>query len=157
MKIKSFFSKIPKIIWTITSLSAVAAINYSIINSPLVLLAIFVIFAHELAHYYTAKLYTSDVTPPIFLPLPFILLAFVKAKGLSHKHKMKVSLAGPLTGFIVLSLIILLNSIYTFVSQIPLITMLLAELVFNYFGIDGKKYRTAKRNIHASTISPIYS
>jgi hypothetical protein len=37
------------------SLSALAAVNYSIIHSSFVFIAILVLFAHELGHYFMAK------------------------------------------------------------------------------------------------------
>lgn len=154
-KIKSFFTKIPKITYTVASLSALAALNYSIIHSPIVLIAMLVILAHELGHYLVASLYTKNITPPIFLPIPFLIIAFTKIKDLQDHQKLSVSLAGPVVGFLTILLIILLNSIYSFVSYLPLLFMLVGEIVFNYFGLDGKKYRKAKRNTYASPVSPI--
>lgn len=143
--------KIPAIFWTIGSLSALAAINYSIIHSPFVFFAILVLFTHELAHYYTAKKHGAHPTLPIFIPLPFIAIAFTKIKGLSNKSKMKVAISGPLVGFSTAVLLILFNIIFNFTSYVPLFILALGEVLFNIIGTDGSKYRSAKRNLQTCT------
>lgn len=142
-----FFKKIPKLFWTVSSLAALAAINYTLIPTPFIFIALVVLLVHELAHYFMAKKLGAEVTLPIFIPLPFIAIAFTKAKGLSNKSKMKVALIGPLTGFIASVLLILLNFILKIISPIALIILALTEILFNFIGNDGKKYRSAKKDI----------
>ena len=106
-----------------------------------------VLLVHELAHYFMAKKLGAEVTLPIFVPLPFIAIAFTKIKGLSSKSKMKVALTGPITGFITALLLIILNSIFKIISPVALIVLAIGEILFNYIGNDGKKYRSAKKDI----------
>jgi len=150
-KFKLFFSKVPKLVWTVGSASAVAAINYSIIHNSFVFFAILVLFAHEISHYFIAKKEGAKVSLPFFIPLPFIAIGFTKISGLSNKSKMKVALSGPLVGFLTATLIFFLNIIFKFTSSFALAFLALGELVFNYIGTDGSKYRSAKRNVSLCT------
>ena len=142
-----FFKKIPKLFWTVSSLAAVAAINYTLIPTPFIFIALAVLRVHELAHYFMAKKLGAEVTLPVFIPLPFIAIAFTKVKGLSNKSKMKVALMGPVTGFITAFLLVILNFIFKVVSPVALIALALGEILFNFIGNDGKKYRSAKKDI----------
>lgn len=123
---------------------ALAAINYTLMHSPYVLLMTFVLFIHELGHYLVAKKAKADVNYPIFLPIPFIGIAFTKVKNLSEKHKPIVALAGILFSSIFIILLIAFNILNPILSYSILFTFLFAEVFFNYFGIDGSKYRKAK-------------
>ena len=145
--LKKIFNKVPKSLYTIASLSALAAINYSILNNVLVFLFIFVLFVHEFGHYFTAKLLGAKPSLPIFLPLPFIAIAFTKITGLNAKLKKKISFAGPLYAVTFSILLLLLNIILSFTSNFSLIFLIFGEIVFNYFGIDGVKYRQANKEI----------
>ena len=149
--LKKIFKKIPKSMYTVASLSAMAAINYTIFNSPLVFLFIFILFVHEFGHYFTAKGLGAKPSLPIFLPLPFIAIAFTKITGLNSKLKKKISFSGPLYAVIFCILLFLLNLIITFTSNSTLIFLIFGEIVFNYFGIDGAKYRQANKEIRLCT------
>lgn len=141
------FKKTPKLFYTIASLGALAAINYTLIPTPFVFLALGVLLVHELAHYFTAKRLGAEVSLPIFIPLPFIAIAFTKAKGLSSRSKMKVALSGPVTGFIAAVLFIIFNFIFQIVPSLSLVILAIGEILFNFIGTDGKKYRSAKKDI----------
>ena len=151
MKWNKFFKKGPRLIYTVGSLAAMAAINYSLIQSPFVFIALIVLLSHELAHYFMAKKSGAEVNLPIFLPLPFIAIAITKAKGLSNRSKMKVALSGPIVGFITALLIIIVNSIFNIISPVPLVALATGEVVFNFIGNDGKKYRSAKKDVLSCT------
>jgi hypothetical protein len=125
-------------------LIAFAAINYTIIHSPIVLLLTFVLLVHELAHYYYAKSSGAQVTPPIFLPLPFIAVAMVKIKNLSNDHKAHVALAGPFFAILTLLFFISFNLIFYIFPFYMLFIFILFEFVFNFIGSDGAKYRSTK-------------
>lgn len=120
---------------------AFAAINYSIIHSPFVLVAIAVLFVHELAHYFYAKSYGAQVASPIFLPLPFLAIAFVRVKNLLDRHKSDVAISGLIFGSLTLFIFLLFNYYFSFIPNIILIIMLAAEIIFNLVGFDGSKYR----------------
>lgn len=139
--------KIPDVAYTIMSLAATAAINYSIIHSPLVAVFLCVLLAHELGHYFAAKLHGAKTRTPIFLPLPLIVIGITKISKLTNKQKKDTAFYGPFTGFLTAVLFIIANFIFNFISYVPLIALATGEIVFNYFGSDGKKYREAKRNL----------
>lgn len=145
--IKNLIKKIPRSFYTVASLSALAAINYSIIHSSFVFIAILVLFAHELGHYFIAKKEGASPSLPIFIPLPFIAIGLTRIKGLSNKSKMKVSLSGPLFGILTTAVILLLNIILSFTSNVLLVSLIIGEILFNYIGSDGKKYRQAKKEL----------
>lgn len=138
-------SKAKQILITLASASALAAINYTIIHSPLVFVFTLVILAHELGHYFTAKKHKGTVQLPIFLPLPFLIIAFTKIKDLDLEGKKQTAIYGPITGFITSIFFLLINLIFKYTSSVPLVILSLSELVSNYFGSDGKKYRESKR------------
>lgn len=139
-----FFKKIPQSIYTIFSLAAVAAVNYSLIQSPIVFIFLAIILAHELGHYFVAKKYKAKVRLPIFIPLPFFVIGLTKISKLSLKHQKEVAISGPLAGFIAALMFLMLNGIFNFMSYIPLLFIAFNESVLNYFGSDGAKYRKAK-------------
>ena len=151
MIFSKFFKRVPKVLVTVGSLAAMAAINYTLIQSPFVFIAIIVLLSHELAHYFMAKKSGAEVKLPIFLPLPFIAVAITKAKGLSNRSKMKVALSGPIVGFITALLLIVVNFIFNIVSPIPLVALAAGEIVFNFIGNDGKKYRSSKKAVLSCT------
>jgi hypothetical protein len=139
--------KVPDVAYTIMSLAATAAVNYTIIHSPLVPVFIAVLLAHELGHYFAAKLHGAKPRTPIFLPIPFIMVAITKISKLTNRQKKDTAFYGPFTGFMTALFFIVANFIFNFTSYIPLIALATGEVVFNYFGSDGKKYREAKRNL----------
>ena len=61
---------------------------------------------HELGHYFTAKHYGVDVTPPVFIPVPMGLGtfgAFIQIKSLIRTRQavFDIGIAGPLAGLVV--------------------------------------------------------
>lgn len=127
---------------------AFAAINYTIIHSPFILLAVAVLFVHELAHYFYAKSFGAKVKPPIFIPLPFIAVAFVKVKDLLDQHKPDVALSGMIFGALTIFIYSLFNYYHNFLNYYVLILMIVFELLFNIIGFDGSKYRRYKKRYH---------
>ena len=154
MKIPKFITNlkpkvkdIPDHFYTLASLISLAAVNYAIIHNSFVFIAIIVLLAHELGHYLTAKMKNVEANLPIFIPIPFIAVGITKVDKHSPDQAAAIAMAGPLYGFLTTILIILLNLIYQFTSNIPLIFLAITEIVFNYFGLDGKKYKTARRSM----------
>jgi energy-converting hydrogenase Eha subunit A len=145
MKI-SFFRKVPQALYTLSSLAALAAVNYSIIHNPIVFIFILVLLVHELGHYFAAKQQKAKPSLPIFIPLPFIAIGITKIKNLNPKSKAKVSIAGPFAGALSAFLLLLLNLIYNYTSNFLLIFLLLSEIILNYIGSDGIKYRQYRRS-----------
>jgi Zn-dependent protease len=133
-------------IFTIMSLAALAAVNYSILHSPIVFLAIAVLVAHEFAHYFAARKYTKSVNLPLFLPFPFLLIGFTRSKDLTYDQRSKVALAGPVAGFIVALSFYFANLFFRFFSSKVLAFVAFFEIFNNLIiGSDGKKYRKYKK------------
>lgn len=138
--------KLVELTITICSIMAVAAINYSIIHSPLVFVALLVLLAHELGHYVVAKMHHAHPKLPIFLPFPFILIAATRVGRVSRHATRRIAFAGPFTGFCTALILLLAALIFGASPQIvvTLLTLCITEVVFNFLGSDGKRYRNAK-------------
>lgn len=133
------------------SMVAVAAINYSLTHSPLVIVYVLVLLAHELGHYFVAKMHNGDPSLPIFIPAPFFVIALTKMANVMTPEGIKnTSFYGPFTGFLVTLLLLLLNLVYHFTSNFIFAFLLLGEIIFNFFGSDGKKYRKASKQCQFS-------
>jgi hypothetical protein len=145
--IKKFLKKIPRIGYSFASVVAVSAINYSIIHSPLVFVYVCVLLAHELGHYFAAKRHNANPKLPIFIPLPFILIAMVYVEHLTDDGIKDIALYGPVAGFVAALLFLVANAIYQFAATLPILILACSEIVLNYFGSDGKKYRDASRSL----------
>lgn len=130
---------------TILSLIAVAAINYTIIHNSFIFIILLVLLAHEMGHYLAAKKTQAEPSLPIFIPLPFIFLAATRIKNVTPKNAKQIAIAGPIAGALTALLFLLFATIYKTVL-LPvkyLLILLIQEIVTNYFGSDGKKYRNA--------------
>ena len=68
-----------------------------------------ILLAHELGHYFTARYYLLDTSPPYFLPVPLFpsfigtMGAFIRLRTLlsDRRQLFDVGIAGPIAGFIV--------------------------------------------------------
>ena len=146
----NIFKKIPKVFYTIASLVATAAINYTIVHNGFILIVTLVLLAHELGHYFAAKIHGAKVSLPFFIPFPFLIIAITRITGLDAKGIKDTAFYGPFTGLVTTLIILALNSILNIFSPIPLMILAASEVVLNYFGSDGKKYRKAKRSLLCS-------
>lgn len=138
------YKKIPKSFYTLGSLLGFAAINYTVIHSPIVLLATLGLLVHELAHYFYAKAYKAKVSLPIFLPLPFIAIAFVKIKELHLSHKPFVAIAGMIFASLMYLFTFIFNYYHSFYSICIPLMFITFELLFNIIGSDGMKFRSSR-------------
>lgn len=131
---------------SIMSFAAMSAINYTIIHNPIVLLASLILLMHELGHYLMAKNFGADVKFPIFIPLVIMSIGITQVFDLEDQYKSTVALAGPMLASFFIVALILFNFIYKILSTKILFLFLFGEIVFNYFGLDGKRYRKFKQN-----------
>src|SRR5580692_2634044 len=74
---------------------------------PFSLTLMFILFAHEMGHYLYARHYRVYVTPPFFVPCPYLSLfgtlgAFIRIKSSipSRAALFDIGVAGPIAGFI---------------------------------------------------------
>lgn len=144
--LRNFFTSISPTFYSIASVLAFAAINYTIIHSPIVMIATAVLFVHELAHYYYAKSAGAQVSFPIILPIPFFAIAFVKVKNLLNKYKSEVAISGLLFGSLTISFIAAFNYIFSFIPFYFLALLFSFEFLFNFIGSDGSKYRRYRKS-----------
>lgn len=138
-------NKTKQITVSIISAIAVAGINYTIIHSPIVFVFFFVLLAHELGHYFTAIRHGGKPNVPFFIPLPIFMIAITKIKDLPEDGIMATAINGPIAGFIAAMFMLLANIIFNFTSNLAIAILAVSELVGNYFGSDGKKYRTIRK------------
>jgi dolichol kinase len=129
---------------TFSSLIAVAAINYTVIHSPLVFIMLTALLVHELGHYFVAKLKKADPDYPYFIPLFPLIIGVTRIKNLSDEHKSQVAIAGMIFASLFLLVFISYNYLFNMFSTTALFIMLSMEIVFNLIGSDGKKFRKYK-------------
>jgi len=129
---------------SIMSFAAMSAINYTVIHNPIILLLSFVLLLHELGHYFMAKHYGADARFPIFIPLILFSVGITPVYNLQDHFKSDVALAGPLLASLFIALFTLVNFITKLFSTKLLLLILAGEVVLNYFGSDGKRYRKYK-------------
>jgi hypothetical protein len=143
-------SKTKSILILISTAAAFAAINYTIVHSPIVFIITAVLIAHELGHYFAAILNGAQADIPYIIPLPFIGIGITRIKNfkkLSAHVRKSIIISGPTTGVITAILLLLLSFITPFIAPLLILCIAISEVLFNYFGSDGKKYRQAKRDI----------
>lgn len=121
-----------------------AAINYTIIHSPVVFVMIAALLVHEFGHFLVARIKGADPDLPFLIPLFPLIIGVTRIKNLDPQHARSVLFAGPAFGVLFILLTILFNILYGILPFIPLFFMLTFELVMNYFGSDGRKFRKLK-------------
>lgn len=138
--------KVNRLAISVASFAAMSAINYTIIHNPIVLLGSLALLVHEFGHYIMAKFYGAKAQFPIFIPLIFASIGITQVFDLDEKCKSSVALAGPLLASCFIVCLILFNFLYRLFSTKVLLVLLTGEILLNYIGLDGKKYRKFKQN-----------
>lgn len=123
---------------------ASAAINYTIVHSPVVFIMIVALLIHEFGHFIVAKIKGADPDLPYLIPLFPLIIGITRIKDIDYAHARSVLFAGPAFGALFILLMILFNTLYGIVPFIPLFFMLAFEIIMNYFGSDGRKFRKLK-------------
>jgi hypothetical protein len=123
---------------------ASAAINYTIVHSPVVFIMIVALLVHEFGHFTVAKIKGADPDLPFLIPLFPLIIGLTRIKNVDDKDIRPILFAGPAFGALFILLMILFNTLYGIVPFIPLFFMLAFEIIMNYFGSDGRKFRRAK-------------
>lgn len=133
--------KTAQLFLSIGTAAGLAAINYTVIHNPIVFVFVMSLFLHEFGHYLTARKYGANADLPYFIPLFPFNIGVTRIRNLKTKYIPAVSIAGPMFACAFLLFFIMFNSIYRLFAFTPLFLMLAFEIIFNYFGSDGKKYR----------------
>jgi hypothetical protein len=142
--------KFKSIFMLIATASAFAAINYTIVHSPTVFIITAVLIAHELGHYFAAMLNGAKADIPYIIPFPFFGIGITRIKNfrkLDPQVRKSILLSGPTAGVFTAIIILLLSFITPFIAPTLILIIALFEVLFNYFGSDGKKYRQAEKDI----------
>lgn len=137
--------KVKQVFVLIASLAAVAAINYSFFNIYYLLSFLTILIAHEFGHYFIAKIKKLNPDLPYFIPIPFFSMGVTHIKNFNLSNnsvRKSILFYGPFAAFVASLYLLLLSFIFSFLPTSPILTLLISELLFNYFGSDGKKYRT---------------
>jgi hypothetical protein len=121
-----------------------AALNYSIVHNPIVFVMIMALFIHELGHYITSKHKGANPDFPYFIPLFPLVIGVTRIKNLDKQHAPSVLFSGPAFASLFILVFILFNYFYNIFSVISLFILLAFEIILNYFGSDGRKYRKIK-------------
>lgn len=121
-----------------------AALNYSIVHNPIVFVMIMALFIHELGHYIVSKYNGANPDLPFFIPLFPLVIGVTRIKNLNKDHAPSVLFSGPAFASLFILVFILFNYFYNIFSIIPLFILLAFEIILNYFGSDGRKYRKIK-------------
>lgn len=121
-----------------------AGINYSILHTPFVFIVVLIMLAHEFGHYFAAKFADADPDLPYFIPLPMFTVGVTRIRRMKlipYASRKRILLLGPITASLTAFIFLLLSMILFPNYIIPLSLLLFGEIVFNYFGSDGRKYR----------------
>lgn len=86
-----------------------------------------ILLVHELGHYYAARRYAIDTTPPYFVPVPPTLSpigslgAFIRLRSpvVDRRQLLDVGAAGPLAGFVVAIVVLVWG--YSVSERIPIV------------------------------------
>ncbi len=93
---------------------------------PFALSLLAILTAHEFGHYFAGKAHGVHVTLPFFIPLPFSALgtmgAFISMKEVPRNKRvlMDIGVAGPIAGYIVSIIVILIGLSLSRLETIPL-------------------------------------
>ena len=85
-----------------------------------------ILAAHEFGHYFAGRAHGVQVTLPFFIPMPFSLLgtmgAFISMKTIPRNKRvlMDIAVAGPIAGFIVSIIVILIGLSLSKLGTIPI-------------------------------------
>lgn len=128
---------------------AFAAINYTILHNPIVFAITLVLIAHELGHYFAAIANGVQADIPYIIPLPFIGIGITRIKNfkkLSSKVRKSILLSGPSTGVLTALIIFFFLLLNPIITPLALLFVAFFEIIFNFIGSDGKKYRQISRD-----------
>lgn len=136
----------------LSSLVAVAALNYTILHNSFVFVLTFILLVHELGHYFAARRNGIKSRLPFFIPLPFFPIGVTITENAGQKIRKHISISGPLAAALALLILLFFNIHYRVFSFYALLIALVGEIVINYIGLDGQRYRgqILNKKIHAN-------
>lgn len=138
-------------IYSVGTLAASAAVLYGLTGSPIALVGLTVLVAHEFGHYFAALSANGTVKLPLFIPLGFITIGATYIKDVPLPKAGGVALAGGIVALITLTLILLAFIALEIPEMlIPILGFAAYEVVSISVGSDGRKYRSVQRRLNAN-------
>jgi len=123
---------------------ATAAINYALMPTPFVFFIILVLLAHEFGHYFISLLNRASPDLPYIIPLPLIAIGITRVHNfqeLKPNSQKSILFGGPLFGVITAISIFIYLLTNPIISPLYMLIIALLEIILNYFGSDGSRYR----------------
>lgn len=123
---------------------ATAAINYALMPTPFVFFIILVLLAHEFGHYFVSLLNRASPDLPYIIPLPLIAIGITRVHNfqeLKPNSQKSILFGGPLFGVITAISIFIYLLTNPIISPFYMLIIASLEIVLNYFGSDGSRYR----------------
>jgi|GEM_PF-6787414 len=123
---------------------ATAAINYALMPTPFVFFIILVLLAHEFGHYFISLLNRANPDLPYIIPLPLIAIGVTRVHNfqeLKPNSQKSILFGGPLFGVITAISIFIYLLTNPIISPFYMLIIAALEIVLNYFGSDGSRYR----------------
>lgn len=133
------------LVYAIFSAIAVAQINYHFINPAIATFILMAVVAHEYGHYVFAKSSGAETRHPFFFPFPYVIIGVTNAVNIPPDKKPSVALAGMTFGSFYILLFFIFNLIHAIANPYLILLALVVEILFNYFGSDGNKYRQSRK------------
>ena len=134
--------------WVVSfaSLAAVFAANATFFPILVTATFIIVLVVHEAGHYLMARSLGNDAYPPVFLPLPLILVGFVSVAHDTPRNMRAIIRTGPMAGVIAAAILTMIS----LTLHIPLAAVAAGIALFwecwsLTLGGDGRRYRQEKR------------
>lgn len=123
---------------------ATAAVNYALMPTPFVFFIILVLLAHEFGHYFISLLNRASPDLPYIIPLPLIAIGITRVHNfqeLKPNSQKSILFGGPLFGVITAISIFIYLLTNPIISPLYMLIIALLEIILNYFGSDGSRYR----------------
>lgn len=91
---------------------------------PYAISLIAILGTHEFGHYLAGRYHKVNVTLPYFIPMPFgfgTMGAFINMKGFvkNRNHLLDIGIAGPLSGFVVATIVLIIGLRMSAIDAIP--------------------------------------
>lgn len=133
------------ILATFATAFAAAQLNYMLLGSYYVIPLLMAIVVHEFAHYIFAKAKGADVSYPLFIPLPFIVIGLTSAYNLDDSFKSQVAIVGMIFAALFYLMLIIAIVIIPIFNPFTFVMFMIFEIIFNLIGSDGAKYRQYRK------------
>lgn len=110
-----------------------------------------ILLAHEMGHYWAARHFNVITTPPYFIPFPSLVgtmgaVIRIKSPIPDKRALLYIGAMGPIAGFIVSILVVIIGMFHSTVEPLPLIT---DDVIIPIFG-DSLLFYVITKAVHGS-------